>query len=394
MIYNKIHLLALFALSMLGAHYWGTLGPFVTTRLEMPPFLANLYLYAFHASFGISAYLISTKNIIPRNINVGLIAAGVLGVTTVSVFYSSNWFVSLFSRILLGAVAAWTYDRVFRVIYENKMHSFIPLMYSIGTFFVEGLVFSSGIFIANGLYLLVIIVPLLFILPAVLRAPPTEVPKATETASHTGTHNLEVLRYIVVNTITHCAFFILLMSLSEVYAGANAMVKIGFAVMLMAPSFSIGAMIAGFIKKASSYGIPIGLLTSVAGTYCMVGFESDTIKFLGTFLFSMGNGITISIAMQNLSRLSSPLLSYPTLSMGMNMGLTFFLSLGLTFVDTKAILLIGVAYLFTVIAFLVTSFRKGTAGIDSQLVPASVETLDSEHLPIGEPEIGQQAPNF
>jgi len=116
-----------------------------------------------------------------------------------------------------------------------------------------------------------------------------------------------------------------------------------------------------FLSKRKNIGIKLGLTLSIIGTislkYAIISSE-QTFGYIGTSLFALGNGISISIAVTMLSKLSSSYLSYPSLSMGYIMIFTVLIAAVYSILKINGVVFVGIIYLLYLIVWLGLQQKK------------------------------------
>lgn len=332
---------------MFCAHYWATLGPYVIQFLDSTPIMDDLYMYSFHLSFGVFSLLFS------RQLWWHSIPIALWSVVLVSVIYLSllplNWLELTVLRSISGLVSAILFSQCFLMIKALSLDGIIPLMYSIGTLILESSVMLSAVAITNNTILVLTFIPFVVSLPLIFASSRMS-GNNVRSLSYSGALDIPSLLWplFVLNVICHCAFFYLLLKLSHVFVGESSTLYIGTAVFFMAPMFSLGAMISGISFFRPLFFIIGSLFVSIIGIaylYMATTTNQPYLGVIGTALFALGNGFTISRLVYSLSILSTTNQSYPVRSMAIVMLFTFVLGMFSQVITIDPIILIGNLYL-------------------------------------------------
>lgn len=347
----NIGILVSFILAMFGAHYWATIGPYIMDAAGATPKSMDLHMYSFHLSFAAGCIVFMKTQIWklwPLSLWPILLVAS-FGLS----FLPLEWWELTIIRSVSGIISAALFYYCFEIIKHYNAHSFIPVMYSVGSLVLEGAVFISGLALEFDLILVAACLPIVIAIPLILLHGRTtlgsfEIESTRNTllasANESGP---SIVPLMILNIICHCAFFYLLLKLGHVFSGANASVYIGTAVLVMAPSFSLGAFISGWPVFKDFYWTILSLLISIIGIVALFqAFATSVYIFgiIGTGLFAIGNGMTLSKLVYELSVQSKDRESYPVKSMSMVMLATSVLGLTAHLIQLDPILLIGSIY--------------------------------------------------
>jgi hypothetical protein len=354
----KFIIILSFILSMFGAHYWATVGPYIMNRFSDTPALIEVHMYSFHICFS-AGCVIYMKSSIWKLIPFPLWPL-LLFVCFGMSFMPLDWWELTAIRSLSGFVSAALFYRCFDLIESNKFHHFIPIMYSLGTLLLEGSVFISGIAIVSDSIHVAIGLPALFVIGLSLMYSRKYIEydnllryqSLTSIKIESGVSTSSLL---VLSVICHCVFFFLILKLGQVFVGDGSQLYIGVTVLVMAPCFSFGAFVSSLAIFRNVFWVIMSLFISIMGIFALYYvFKEQTylLGIVGAGLFSIGNGMTISKLVYLLSLRSSEQNSYPVRSMSIIMFFTSVLGLTTHIIDLDPLLFIGGLYACCLIFFL------------------------------------------